>query len=298
MHRNRVPYRCGLFKTVDNYCEVGFDTIQVFLRIFTSGQWSFCVQVHMKTPFRPGTDTKILFCRYYVAHHSRRWICQEGTLVSGSSGTSPSSSYFLREIVPERDPILLIDLSDSEMVEGPVAQGMELGVSIEEDPSEAESDAEMLPELEGVALVAAEGIDTLVVGGSLSHYQYRLFVEAASQQTARLREEILRMDAFWYTARQAHRTGGLELPKLGHSGTNHGPGTISKNNSKRRLRAQLQRALAPLPPMGFAATIEAATSMEMVDRASRDSKRSRGEQRIESEGRQTQTLGGVHRVFG
>ncbi|KAI5673451.1 hypothetical protein M9H77_13815 [Catharanthus roseus] len=98
---------------------------------------------------------------YYMAHHPCRWIYQEGTLVNGSSGTSPSSSYSLKEIVLERDPIPLIDLSDSETVKGPVVHGVELGVSIEEDPREAESNAGMLPELEGATPVAGEGIDTL-----------------------------------------------------------------------------------------------------------------------------------------
>ncbi|KAI5657059.1 hypothetical protein M9H77_25852 [Catharanthus roseus] len=105
---------------------------------------------------------------YYMVHHPHRWIYQVGTLVSGSCGTSPSSSYYLREIVPERDPIPLIELSDSETVEESVARGMEPGVSIEEDPSEAESDAGILPELEGVAQIDVEGIDTFAMGGSLS----------------------------------------------------------------------------------------------------------------------------------
>ncbi|KAI5648136.1 hypothetical protein M9H77_34141 [Catharanthus roseus] len=90
-----------------------------------------------------------VYLRYYMAHHPRRWIYQEGALMSGSSGTSPSSSYSFREIVPERDPILIIDLSNKE------------------DPSEADSDAMMLPEPEGVATVDVEGMDTLAAGGSL-----------------------------------------------------------------------------------------------------------------------------------
>ncbi|KAI5681396.1 hypothetical protein M9H77_02623 [Catharanthus roseus] len=44
----------------------------------------------------------------------------------------------LREIVLEREPIPLIDLSDSESVEGPVAPRIGLGALIEEDPSEPE----------------------------------------------------------------------------------------------------------------------------------------------------------------
>ncbi|KAI5657938.1 hypothetical protein M9H77_26731 [Catharanthus roseus] len=76
------------------------------------------------------------------------------------------------------------------------------------------------------------------------------------------------------------------------------------------LRVELQRALAPFPPMGFAATVEATTRIEMADQAvierktaigsaattykrpgqglwkPRDFKRSHGEQRTGNEGRQ------------
>ncbi|KAI5654108.1 hypothetical protein M9H77_31295 [Catharanthus roseus] len=53
-----------------------------------------------------------------------------------SRTTSPSSSsYSLREIIPEREPIPVIDLSDDK-------------TSIEEDPSEPTSDSEMTPEPE------------------------------------------------------------------------------------------------------------------------------------------------------
>ncbi|KAI5656930.1 hypothetical protein M9H77_25723 [Catharanthus roseus] len=86
------------------------------------------------------------------------------------------------------------------------------------------------------------------------------------------------------------------------------------------LRVELQRALAPLPPMGFAAAVEAATRTEMADQAviqrktaigsatapykrpgqgpwkPRDFKRSRGEQRTGNEGRPTLTPGGSHRI--
>ncbi|KAI5682086.1 hypothetical protein M9H77_03314 [Catharanthus roseus] len=89
-----------------------------------------------------------------------RWIYQESTLVSEFSGTTPSSSYSLREIVPERDPIPMIDLSDSETVEGRVVLGVELGVSIEEDPSEPKSDGGMVPEPEEVATVDVELVST------------------------------------------------------------------------------------------------------------------------------------------
>ncbi|KAI5657018.1 hypothetical protein M9H77_25811 [Catharanthus roseus] len=86
------------------------------------------------------------------------------------------------------------------------------------------------------------------------------------------------------------------------------------------LRVKLQRALAPLPPIGFAAAVEAATQTEMADQAiiqrktaigsatapykrpgqgpwkPRDFKRSHGEQRTGNEGRPTLTPGGSHRI--
>ncbi|KAI5653295.1 hypothetical protein M9H77_30482 [Catharanthus roseus] len=77
-----------------------------------------------------------------MAHPSHRWTYKEGSLVDESSRTtsSSSSSYSLREIVLEREPIPVIDLSDDESVEGPemapVAPGTGLRISIEEDPCE------------------------------------------------------------------------------------------------------------------------------------------------------------------
>ncbi|KAI5682321.1 hypothetical protein M9H77_03549 [Catharanthus roseus] len=90
----------------------------------------------------------------------------------------------------------------------------------------------------------------------------------------------------------------LELPNLGHSRTNHGPGTIFKkdlgkiaqyttkfnrlakyclrltNTDENKtqqfvkgLKVELQWALEPLPPMGFVAAFEAATRTEMADQA-------------------------------
>ncbi|KAI5667671.1 hypothetical protein M9H77_17524 [Catharanthus roseus] len=66
------------------------------------------------------------------------------------------------------------------------------------------------------------------------------------------------------------------------------------------LRVELQRALAPLPPMGFAAArktvIGSAATLHKRPRQgpwkSRDSKRPRGEQRIGNKGRRTLTPGG------
>ncbi|KAI5666728.1 hypothetical protein M9H77_16581 [Catharanthus roseus] len=130
----------------------------------------------------------------------------EGALVSESSKMSLSSLYSLREIVLERDPIPIIDLSNSETVERPVVQGVEPGVSIEEDSSETDSDAGMLPEPERVAPVDAEGMDSLVADGSP--------VEAAGQQISELREEISRVDALFCKARQAHRQAAMRVAML------------------------------------------------------------------------------------
>ncbi|KAI5653231.1 hypothetical protein M9H77_30418 [Catharanthus roseus] len=146
-----------------------------------------------------------------MAHPSHRWTYREGNLIDEPRRTtsSSSSSYSLREIVPEREPIPVIDLSDDESVEGPemapVALGIGFGTSIEEDPSEPTSDLEMMPELEGVALADVEDTGTFTAGGSPLSVSpicgYCLWrkqrAEASSQQVVALREEISRMDALF-----------------------------------------------------------------------------------------------------
>ncbi|KAI5661821.1 hypothetical protein M9H77_21144 [Catharanthus roseus] len=114
----------------------------------------------------------------------------EGTLVSESSGTSPSSSCSLREIVSERDLVPIIDLSYSETP----------GVSIEEDSSETESDAGMLPKAEGVAPVDAEGVDILVAGESPAHRQ-------ATARASMLETELVQV-------REAHAAREREIQEL------------------------------------------------------------------------------------
>ncbi|KAI5681606.1 hypothetical protein M9H77_02834 [Catharanthus roseus] len=103
-----------------------------------------------------------------MTHPSHRWTYRESILVDESSRTtsSSSSSYSLREIVPEREPIPVIDLSDDESVEGleiaPVAPGIGFRTSIKEDPSEPTSNSEMTPEPERVAPAATGDIGTFV----------------------------------------------------------------------------------------------------------------------------------------
>ncbi|KAI5654409.1 hypothetical protein M9H77_31596 [Catharanthus roseus] len=76
------------------------------------------------------------------------------------------------------------------------------------------------------------------------------------------------------------------------------------------LRVELQRALAPLPPMGFAAAVEAAMRTEMADQVViqrktaigsamapyKHFKRSHSKQRTGNKGRPTLTPGGSHRI--
>ncbi|KAI5657774.1 hypothetical protein M9H77_26567 [Catharanthus roseus] len=120
-------------------------------------------------------------------------------LVAGL-GASQVVSEHLGSIL-EREPILVIDLSDDESVEGPemapvVAPGIGPGTSIEEDPSEPTSDSEMTLEPE-------QGTPAYDICGYCLWREQR--AEAASQQVIALREEISRMDALFYAARQARR---------------------------------------------------------------------------------------------
>ncbi|KAI5678519.1 hypothetical protein M9H77_09469 [Catharanthus roseus] len=63
-----------------------------------------------------------------------RWIYQDGTIVRGSVGSTPSFSYSLGKIDLERPSVPVVDISDSdsETVDGLVGPDMD----IEEDPSE------------------------------------------------------------------------------------------------------------------------------------------------------------------
>ncbi|KAI5672760.1 hypothetical protein M9H77_13124 [Catharanthus roseus] len=142
----------------------------------------------------------------------------------------------------------------------PVAPGIWLGTSTEEDPSEPTSDSEMTPEPERVAPVATEDMGTFVVdslpvaasptpippvesvssfpalpsllrGGVREHdicgycLWSELRVEVARQQIIELREEISRVDALFYTTHQAHRQATMRAvileAKLGQAREAH-----------------------------------------------------------------------------
>ncbi|KAI5673103.1 hypothetical protein M9H77_13467 [Catharanthus roseus] len=127
-------------------CKVSFYVVMV---LFYSGAYNL-VPRGTQMPYSAIVDLVAGLGASQMAHPSLRWTYREGTLVDEPSRTtSSSSSYSLREIVPEREPIPVIDLSDDESVEGPemapVAPGIGFGTSIEE-ASEPTSDSEMRPE--------------------------------------------------------------------------------------------------------------------------------------------------------
>ncbi|KAI5666303.1 hypothetical protein M9H77_16156 [Catharanthus roseus] len=115
----------------------------------------------------PHSTAIVLVAGLGMEYHSHRWIYQEGMFVDGPSRTTSSSSYSLREIIPEREPIPAIDFLDSELVEGPVIPSIGLGASIKEDPSEPQSDLEMILEPEEVAPANVGDMGTFVAGSSL-----------------------------------------------------------------------------------------------------------------------------------
>ncbi|KAI5680954.1 hypothetical protein M9H77_02181 [Catharanthus roseus] len=145
-------------------------------------------------------------------HLGTRW---HTLLIDGHTGRAPS------EIVPEREPIPVIDLSDDESVEGPemapVAPRIGIGTSIEEDPSEPTLDSEMTPEPERVAPVATGDMGTFVVDSLPvaasptpippveSVYSFPALTSLLWGGIMELREKISRVDALFYTARQEHR---------------------------------------------------------------------------------------------
>ncbi|KAI5666563.1 hypothetical protein M9H77_16416 [Catharanthus roseus] len=173
--------------------------------------------------------------------------------------SSSSSSYSLREIVPEREPIPVSDLSDDESVEGPemapVAPRIGLGISIEEDPSEPTSDSEMTPEPERVAPavtgdmgifvanslpVAASPTPILPMENMSGSQSSNHADEAVSESSQNRQSEPIR-EATPCPEQATHkllnyeewqRIGGLELLKLGPSRTNHGPNDFQEEFKK------------------------------------------------------------------
>ncbi|KAI5662879.1 hypothetical protein M9H77_22202 [Catharanthus roseus] len=106
-----------------------------------------CVPRGTQRPYSAAVDLVAGLGVSQMAHPSHRWTYREGTFVDEPSRTTSlsSSSYSLKEIGLEREPILVIDLSDDESVEGPeiapVTLGIGLGTSLEEDPSKPTSDS-------------------------------------------------------------------------------------------------------------------------------------------------------------
>ncbi|KAI5652669.1 hypothetical protein M9H77_29856 [Catharanthus roseus] len=102
-----------------------------------------------------------------ISRYVHRWIHHERTLVGRSSKTIPlSSSYSLWEVVLERIPVLVVDLSDIEPVDGPAVREVEIEVEIEEDPSEPKTGPEMEVEPDRKVPIELGGIDTPIADAS------------------------------------------------------------------------------------------------------------------------------------
>ncbi|KAI5672536.1 hypothetical protein M9H77_12900 [Catharanthus roseus] len=165
MHRSGAPYRvrglhCIWLVPRTRASSDGVDDSNlgewIYLKRGISSGWSGAQQatevLSQEFWIKSPRGTYVYVLSFYtrsvckMTHPSHRWTYREGTLSDEPSRTtsSSSSSYSLREIVPEREPISVIDLSDDESVErpemAPVAPGIELGTSIKEDLSEPTSD--------------------------------------------------------------------------------------------------------------------------------------------------------------
>ncbi|KAI5667539.1 hypothetical protein M9H77_17392 [Catharanthus roseus] len=262
-------------------------------------------------------------------------LCREILLIIGPE---LGSRFGTHSLVPRGTQIpysatvdLVTGLGVSQVVSGhlrPVARGVELGVSIEEGPSKAESDARMVLEPEEVAPVDTEGTGDLAANG------FPLLVSPVCMPTGDGKGCYVRdgvgSDAgvargWGDTIRDSVDRACVELEsRPGGSGSRHPQveqlEPIRENKPRpeqathtfygeveqemkvelflkqlndiydtlkykdalrlihtdenktqqfvKGLRVELQRGLAPLPPKGFAAAVEAATRTEMVDQAS------------------------------
>ncbi|KAI5663061.1 hypothetical protein M9H77_22384 [Catharanthus roseus] len=159
-----------------------------------------------------------------------------------------------------------------------------------EDPSEVESDVGMLPEQEGVAPADAEGMDTL--GGctilyippstSIGGIEDRYVGDGAGSGAGLQTYKFISDETFWlfrnmsdlrpsYHANEdVSENSQSRQPKPTGENTprpEQGTHTLMKNFMARIMEVELRRALAPLPPMGFAAVVEATIRTEMADQA-------------------------------
>ncbi|KAI5653292.1 hypothetical protein M9H77_30479 [Catharanthus roseus] len=154
-----------------------------------------------------------------------RWIYLDGLIVKGSAGSTPSSSYSLRVINPERPSVTIVDISysDFETVDGPAGTEMD----IEEDPTEPttgstmdtvewlndvlRTEASEKPLIEPTSVIPAsptslyEGsISSLPVSSPLVRPRgHRL--QAAESQIATLQAELARTSRRFHSSHQARQ---------------------------------------------------------------------------------------------
>ncbi|KAI5640302.1 hypothetical protein M9H77_00179 [Catharanthus roseus] len=154
-----------------------------------------------------------------------------------------------------------------------------------EDPSEPTSDSEITPEPERVAPVAAGDMGTFVAdsrwtadyGAERGDFSGRCPVLYSSPGTltgngegryarGRAKSVYVTLEVYNFWNFLIFRNmSGLQSP-------NHGDNAVSESSQNRQSKPmreatprKLQRALAPLPPMGFTVVVEAATRTEMAD---------------------------------
>ncbi|KAI5667939.1 hypothetical protein M9H77_17792 [Catharanthus roseus] len=239
----KTSFRPGL-KFVEN--QVNRHISGIALVIFHYGAYKLVPRV-MQMPYSAAVDLVAGWRRH-------RWTYREGTLIDEPSRTmSSSSSYSLREIVPERESIPVIDLSDDDKqrVEAAGQQIMELREEISwvDALFYTTRQAHRQATARTVMLEAELGSESPkhadeAVSESFQNRQFEPIREATplpEQVTHKLNdiydtlkyEDAMRVTLQLLDYEEWQMIGGLELPKLGHLRTNYEPGTIFKKNLKR-----------------------------------------------------------------
>ncbi|KAI5674219.1 hypothetical protein M9H77_14583 [Catharanthus roseus] len=189
----------------------------------------------------------------------------DDTIIRGSVGSRPSSSYSLREIDPEQPSVAVIYIpdSDSKTIDGPDS----IEMVIKEDPKPTsgipasptslyEDSTSALPV--SSPLAETTGSCSFVPCHSLEQGHQVVESRIATLQVELARTKTARVDRLAGEVAQMRRT--LEYCLHLIDTEEHKTYQFVK-----RLRVELQCTLAPLPLMSLAATIETATRTEIAD---------------------------------
>ncbi|KAI5678047.1 hypothetical protein M9H77_08997 [Catharanthus roseus] len=175
------------------------------------------------------------------------------TIVRGSVGSTPSSSYSRREIDPERPSMPVVDIPDSdfETVDGWASTEMD----IEEDPR---PNFGIPASLTGFYEGSTSG---LPVSSPIAETVGSHFPAPSENQIATLQAELARTNRHFPLSCQSRQLETTRANSLAAEVAQiRGTPEFVKG-----LQVDLQRALAPLPPTSFAATVKAATRAEIGD---------------------------------